>query len=41
MGESYQRDIREVNLNEAIKMKKKAEKELKKASKTHVESREK
>ena len=41
MEEQYKKDIRDISLNEAMRIKKKAERDLEEISKTHIEAREK
>ena len=41
MEEEYKKDIRDISLNKAICIKKKAKKDLEEISKTHIEAREK
>ena len=41
MEEEYKKDIRDISLNKAIRIKKKAERDLEEISKTHIEAREK
>ena len=41
MEQEYRRDIRDISLNDAVRMKKKAERDLEEISKTHIEAREK